>query len=323
MNRWRGLALVGAAGLALLAGCSGGNSDNAGGGGAAVAPAAGAQERAPDSVAVPHDTGSGTSSGGGTKADPPNHASPLVNTRALIRTAELTVAVDDVTGQAQRAIGIAVEAGGDVYSDQRNNAGAAADHSADIIMKVPPGALQQVLADLAKLGTEQGRSSNTQDVTEQVADVDARVTSARASLARLRTLYSRATTIADITALEGQLSQREADLESLEAQQRSLSSQTATATVTAHLRGRAAAKTTPPPPPPTRNGPSGFLSALKAGWHAFAVSIGWLLTVLGAMLPFLVVLALIGLGARWIDRRVRPRVRPAGAPPAPAPADAG
>jgi hypothetical protein len=325
MRAWRGMALAGAAGLALLAGCGGDlNGANAGGGaGKAVAPAAPPQ--ADSAVGTSPNGGSpqngGSSSegsgtdgtGGGTgKASPRSpgaQGSPLVDTRSRIRTAELTVAVKDIPAQAERAVEIVVDAGGEVFSEDRKLDSEPAEHRIEMVVQVPPKELASVLSDLSKLGNEQSRRSSTQDVTEQVVDIEARIGSARASLARVRGLYSRATTISDITAIEAQLSQREADLESLEAQQRSLASQTATATVSAHLRGRAVAKTVPPPPA-TRNGPSGFVSALKAGWHALAVSIGWLLTVLGATLPFVVLLALIGYAAWRVDRRMRPRVHP-------------
>jgi hypothetical protein len=64
---------------------------------------------------------------------------------------------------------------------------------------------------------------------------------------------------------------------------------------------------------PTR--PTGFWSGLKRGWHAFATSVGWVVTVLGALLPFLLLAAALGYGG-WLLRRRWPR-QPA-ATPAPA-----
>ena len=330
MRAWRGWALIGTAGLALLAGCGGGlNTASNGAGANAVAPAApkeadSAAGGGGPAVGSPNGgTGSGsdgsTGTGGG-KASPRSpgaQGSPLVNTRSLIRRAELTVAVKDIPGQAQRAVDIVGEAGGEVFSEDRKLDGEVAVHRIEIVVQVPPKDLESVLTNLARLGTEQSRRSSTQDVTEQVVDIDARVGSARASLARVRALYGRATTIADITSLEAQLSQREADLESLEAQQRSLAAQTVAATITLHLVPNLA-PTTQAPPPPTRNGPSGFASALKAGWHALAVSTSWLLTVLGAVLPFGLLLAALGYLAWRVDRRLRANRPAAPVPPAPA-----
>jgi acetolactate synthase regulatory subunit len=331
MDRRRGTALAtvaaAAAGLALLAGCGSGNSPAGGAGMPASAdgPAEGSAQRAPGpqppagtglQPGAPGASGQDSKQSGGGSAQ----AAPVLRTRALIRTAELTVAVDDVAAQAQRVITIALDAGGDIYADQRDSEGRPNQHTADIVVKVPPDALERVLAAVAKLGTEQARGSTTQDVTGQVADVDSRVASARASLARVRALYLRANSIEEVSALEGQLSQREADLESLQAQQRALTAQTATATVTVRLRGREAPSVVSTAP--SREGPSGFMSALKAGWHAFAVSIGWLLTALGAALPFLVLIGVLAYAGWRANRRFRPRrpmapMGPAAPPPAP------
>ena len=66
---------------------------------------------------------------------------------------------------------------------------------------------------------------------------------------------------------------------------------------------------------------TGFLAGLKAGWAAFTDSVTVLLTVLGALLPFAVVLALVLVPLLlWLRRRglhhpapVQPAVQP---PPA-------
>jgi hypothetical protein len=62
----------------------------------------------------------------------------------------------------------------------------------------------------------------------------------------------------------------------------------------------------------------GFLAGLKSGWNAFIATFSAIATALGAALPFVIVLALIGVPL-WRFRRSR---RPAGTP-APAVATAG
>lgn len=311
MRSWRGAVLVAAAGLALLSGCGGGNSG--GGSNAAALPADGPAKEAaqPPAYSAPGGTDTSSSGTGGGSSTP--QGAPVVNTRALIRTATLTVAVDDVTRQAQRAEQIAADNDGELFSDQRSSGVSADQRTADLVLKVPPNSLGTVLDRLAALGTEEDRHTTTDDVTEQVADVDSRVNSAKSSLARLRALYARAQTVGEIAALEGQITQRESDLESLQARQRVLAAQTAMATLTLHLHGRALA------PVVTNQGthPTGFVSALKAGWHAFAVSVQWVVTVLGAVLPFALLLALLAYAAYRYDRARRARTTPA-ATPAPA-----
>ena len=67
--------------------------------------------------------------------------------------------------------------------------------------------------------------------------------------------------------------------------------------------------TTPKPPV------TGFVGGLQHGWHAFLAAVDGLLTVLGALLPFLVVLGIPLLV--WL--RLRRRRRAAATPALPGP----
>lgn len=307
----RSMKLMGAAvvvGAVLVAGCSksgGGGSSGfersaGGGGGGAVAP----QPATAQYDAKAQDAAGGAAAA---KANPLD----LTDPKALIRTAQLTVSVKDgagVAAQADRAAQIARGAGGDVYADNRSGGD---KPSASMTLKVPPETLNTVLAQLAALGKEESRQLSTRDVTTEVADIDARVTSARESIARLRLLFGKATRIGDIIAIESELAQRQANLESLEAQQRTLAAQTSMATVNLTLTAAA-------PVNHESNDDRGFLGGLAAGWRHFADAAVWTATAVGAALPFLVFAALVAGALLWLRRRVH-RVLPPPAAPAPAP----
>ncbi|HEX6755553.1 MAG TPA: DUF4349 domain-containing protein [Mycobacteriales bacterium] len=301
MVRWGVLATAG--GLLLLAGCTAGGSDSGGGDTASVG-----QAVAPNPAAKPDESArdsSGAPDAGSAATGVPDLP------RALIRTADITVKVDDVGAAARTAQDYARAAGGGVAGD--NRAGTGRDARADLILKVPPAQLDGSLDRLGGLGEEVGRASSTQDVTEDVADVDVRVRSMQASIARVRAILSQATRIGDVVAVEGELSRRTTELESLQARQRALAGQTSLATVTLHLL----AKGSPATPPAER---TGFLGGLRNGWDAFTTAVGWVLTGIGAVLPFLIVLVPLALAALWYARRVR-RTPPAGpVEPARAPA---
>ena len=97
--------------------------------------------------------------------------------------------------------------------------------------------------------------------------------------------------------IESELTQREADLESLEAQQAKLGDLTTLSTITATLLGPqaqlAVVKKT--------EHKSGFVAGLSRGWHTFLASMAWLLTVLGAILPFAIGIASAGLAGTVPD----------------------
>lgn len=295
------VAAVAAGALLALAGCTGADESSGTGGGMA-GPAPGAQDSAGPAgagAADPAARDAGASEARQLKLDQP----------ALIRTAEMTVRVDDVAGRARLAQDYARAAGGTVAGDNRSGAGDKA--RADLVLKVQPGRLDGVLDQFGGLGEEQQRSSSTEDVTEQVADVGSRVATMQASIARVRAILSRATRIGDVVSVEGELSRRVTELESLQARQRALAGQVGLATVTLHLLAREV------PAAARAEDRTGFLGGLQDGWRAFTNTVGWLLTGLGAVLPFLLLLVPALLVARWALLRSR---RPAAPAPAPAPA---
>ncbi|HEY6748043.1 MAG TPA: DUF4349 domain-containing protein [Mycobacteriales bacterium] len=276
-----GLVAVTIALAGTLLGCSSGSDSSGGGGGsadsAAVAPA-------PAAAKPP-----ASAPGARTSTD------SIALQPALIRTAQLTVVVADVTGRATEAASTARAAGGVVAGDDRSGSGA--DAHATLVLKVPPGRMDAVLDQLSRLGTEESRSSSTEDVTEDVADISSRVATMQASIARVRAILARAEKIGDVVSVEGELSRRTTELEALQARQRALAGQVNYATITLQLRARSAAAATPP----AERG--GFLGGLTGGWDAFTATVGALLTGIGAVLPFLLVLVPAALAARWVLRR--------------------
>jgi len=302
---------LGAAGLLALAGvlaaCSG-SSQGSGAAGSAGAPGSGgaaakdagpaaAQDRA-GAVAAPHAAANGSTA---------ESTASITLRPALIRTAELTVVVDDVPAEAAAAGAAARAAGGAVAGDDRSGSGA--DAHATLVLKVPPEKMDAMLDQLGRLGHEQSRSSSTQDVTQDVADVDARVASMQASIARVRAILSRADRIGDVVAVEGELSRRTTDLESLQARQRALAGQVNYATITLQLKASRAAA---PAAPADR---SGFVGGLRNGWHAFTATLGWVLAGLGAILPFLLLAAPVAIA--WALRRRRLTAAPSAPAPRP------
>ncbi|MDN5860644.1 MAG: DUF4349 domain-containing protein [Pseudonocardia sp.] len=281
--------------LGVLAGavsCSSGgaaSSSTAGGAPPLVAPAdSGA---APDRgvAAAPEQAG----------ADQP--AAPLSTERAVVRTAHLGLDTEDLSAAVRTVRGIATTANGFVASERQSGAG-----GATITVRVPAASLDQVIDQVAALGTVTSRRSTTTDVTDQVIDLDARVASQQASVDRIRALLARAESIADITAIESQLAQREGELNSLKNRLAALEGKVALATLTVDIDGPGAV-------PP--NDPPGFLTGIEAGWQSLvriAVLAG---AVVGFVLPYLPVLAAAAAIVWMVRRNARRR--------SPAPAAAG
>ncbi|MFF0466732.1 DUF4349 domain-containing protein [Micromonospora zamorensis] len=221
-----------------------------------------------------------------------------VDQRAIIYTGTMRVQVDDVDAAARETTAIATRAGGFIGGDQRRSADA--DAVAELQLRVPAPKFAGVVEEVAKLGRQQNREINTQDVTEETVDLEARITSQRARVDSARRLLTRATSITDLVSLENELGRREADLASLEAKKRRLADLTALSTITVSLAGPAAKAA-------EEKAETGFLVGLEGGWKAFVASLTVLLTVLGALLPWLVALG-VPLGVLLVVLRRRRKI---------------
>ncbi|SCL18874.1 protein of unknown function [Micromonospora rhizosphaerae] len=295
-GRRRGVPLmaVGLVAVLLAGGCGAGGS-NGGRGTAAEAPAGGAAER---DQAAPGQAGAGA-------------PDLRVDQRSIIYTGTMQVQVDDVERAARDAIATVTAAGGFVGGDQRRSE--AADARAELELRVPAAKFTAVIDELAKLGRQQRREVHTQDVTEETIDLDARITSQRARVENARKLLDRAGSISELVSLEGELAKREADLASLEAKKRRLGDLTTLSTITVTFVGPDASTA-------EEKTEIGFLVGLRGGWEVFLASMTVLLTVLGALLPWLVALGVpLVLLVRVWRRHRRRRTPPAGPAPVGAP----
>lgn len=249
------------------------------GGAAADSAAAGyAPERA---AAAPGDPGQGVPLGG--------------VQRALVRSAELTVEVADPAAGARDVRAAAVAAGGFVAQEQSG------EDSGWMVLRVPAVALDRLVEQVSTFGTVTDRSTAVVDATEEVVDLDARVASQQASVARVRVLLAEATSIGDVVAIESELARREADLDSLTGRLTALRDQVAFSTLTVALRGPAAGVDDDDP------APVGFPEGLGAGWAGLLALGAGTGAVLGFVLPFVPVLAVLA-GIAWlVTRGVRRR----------------
>jgi hypothetical protein len=311
---------AGLLGVLALGACSHGSSGSAGGndsvnGGVAHGDSAAGAPVAAGAVSKPNTAGSAAAGGSARGSLPRGSAADSVRLGGSyeIRTAQLTVAVRgarNVAAKADAAETIVLGVGGEVDSDDRTSGPQA---SASLLLRVPPDALPDTLTKLSGLGAEKSRQTSTTDVTQKVADVHSRVESAQRAIEGFRRLVNRAQKVSEIITLESELNAREADLESLEAQYLALSNQTSMAAITLQLV-TAPKHHAPPPPPAKHHHRGGFLGGLDRGWDAFTAATGWLAVAVGTLLPFLVLLLVVGLAARALWPRLPRRRTPVPTP---------
>ena len=232
--------------------------------------------------------------------------------RQVISRASLTVRADDV-GQALLAAESAATGVGGFVANERTQADkTGTPQTSTIELRVPTRTFDDILGELSRLGKLESSNRSSDDVTSQVIDVNSRVRSARESLARIRLLLGRAQDLGDVIRLESELSSRQSDLESLEARQAYFADQTSLATITLTLLSPAA-----PAAKPTED-KDGFLAGLTSGWHALVAAATAVATVTGAVLPFLVLVMLLGIPLALVIRAARRRRQPVPAETTPA-----
>jgi hypothetical protein len=271
--------------LALLGGCSSLASSVSRG-----ETAVGSGGKVSDSAAAPAQTTE-------TKAGGVLPQTPVIDNQQIIRSATMTVVVPDENQAATRLRAIASAHGGVVTTENVVSGGEKSYYAqSTIVISVPADQLDVALTEIAAIGEVQLRTIESTDVTAKVADVDSRIKTMRESIARMQDLLTRAGSVTEIAQVEAELTTRESDLESLLAQQKALAQRVAQSPVTVTLTRVAVVEPTPVPE-------TGFFAGLKSGWHAFTAFGVGLLTVLGALLPFLALLALIGAPVVWLVRR--------------------
>jgi hypothetical protein len=247
-------------------------------------------------------SGATTSSTGAARA-------PVAVERHVISHGTVSLTSDDVR-EARRDVQRVVDAsGGDITEEQTDTDEDGESVYARLVVRVPAGSFGDAMTALEGVADLRGSDRTSEDVSTQVIDTDVRVRAQEASLQRVEQLLARAQGLKDIIWIESQLTTRQAELDSLKGQQAWLADQTRDSTIVVDI------SRTPDEETPEEDA-SGFLAGFTGGMKALgAVAVG-LATVAGALLPFVAVLALLGVPVWLVVRRSVRRRRPPATPPA-------
>lgn len=288
--------------LALGAGCSGGEDSSTSDSPADVAaggsvndgvPAEAAPERA-DSL---YDASDSNVAQSAAKAPQPDAIE-----RALIKHGNVSLRADDV-GKAQFSAQKVVDAyGGQVTEEKTTTDDEGHPAYTRMVLRIPADHFDDAMEDLKGIAELESANTNEDDVTTKVIDTQSRLKVQKRSIARITTLFDRAQSIRDIMAIEAQLSRRQAVLDSLEKQAAYLANQTTLSTITVSVDQIPEKKTAV-----VADDDSGFVSGLTAGWDSLTTFAVGLATVAGALLPWLIVVAIVGPPVLLLVRSIRRR----------------
>jgi hypothetical protein len=287
----RVLALLAVALLVVTAGCSGaGNAGGADGGEST-------------GLARSGDGGDAAYEQAAATAQPEaerKQESLQVRREAIIRTGRVSMEVGDY-GAAQANLTAAVQRQGGFVSDSSREVDRVNNETyvtGQLTLRVPSENFSAMMSRIESEGTVEASRTSTQDVTDQLVDLEARLNNLRAQRDQLRSLYRQANDTEDVLAVQERLAEVQTEIERLEAQKQSLERRVAYSTITVDMRE---------PRPDRRVAPAawydtpvltaflqsvdGVVVALRALVVAFAYALPYLLVFLGPLV--LLVLAVL------------------------------
>jgi len=299
-----------AAGLLVLAvtlgACSSGDEDggaDASNAGGDVPAAAQAEAEAPADRAD-RDSASYALRDSADVVETADNPSPTDPQQALIKKGNVSLRADDV-GKAQFDVQRVVDAhNGKVTEEKTTTDDSGAPAYTRMVVRVPVAEFDETMAGFKEVESAELESANTSedDVTAKLIDTRTRMEVQRRSIERISVLFDRAQSIRDIMAIEAQLSRRQADLESLQRQAAYLQNQSSQSTIVVSIDQIPAKKAVK-----EKDDDTGFLAGLSAGWGGLKTFAVGLATVVGAVLPWLVVLVVLGIPALLVLRAARRR----------------
>lgn len=125
---------------------------------------------------------------------------------------------------------------------------------AELIIRVPVGSFEEAMSRLEQLGERVSGRSDSEDVTEQIVDIEARLRTMKAQEETYRQLLGQAKTVGQVIEVQDRLSALRADIESLEARSAKLKELSSLSTIHLTLIQR----------------PSSERSSQSAGWASDA-----------------------------------------------------
>lgn len=206
----------------------------------------------------------------------------------IIKTAQVTIEVKDVTASTDALRMLAIQNGG--YLSSSNFQRGYNDRlSATVVLRIPQAAFEKVVEDIKAAGIVKSASMSGEDVTEEYVDLEAQKTSYRNQLAQYNEIMKKAEKVEDVIRVQAQIDQVQTALNRLEGRMRYLNSRIDLSTITVYLQE--------PEPVGGETGHS-FVSAINEGISGFFGMIDALIILFFTLLPVII----LGGIAYWIHR---------------------
>jgi Domain of unknown function (DUF4349) len=154
----------------------------------------------------------------------------------LVKTAELSLRLDSIDKAMVQLRQIVRSQQGDIYNFQDDRLPEnGRNHQATLMLKVPSIALENTLAEIAKLGRVESQGIKSDDVSQQLVDTDARLKNLRQQEDLTRKIMDRSGSVKDILTVSKELAAIRDQIERLDATVKNLRQQVAYSTINLRL----------------------------------------------------------------------------------------
>jgi len=214
-------------------------------------------------ISTPSQSGSGTSG---------------IDTK-IIKTAYLTIEVNDVPGSIESLKNLAAQKGGYLSSTniQKNYNNRL---SGSVIVRVPAAEFENILIGVKAIGTVKSVSTQGQDVTEEYVDLQAQKISYQNQLAQYNEIMKKAVKVDDVITVQQQIDRVQTELNRLEGRLKYFDSRIDFSTITVNLQE--------PEPVGGETGHT-FVSTINEGIAGFFGMIDAMIIILFTLLPLIIV----------------------------------
>ncbi|MGA7797594.1 MAG: DUF4349 domain-containing protein [Methanoregula sp.] len=212
----------------------------------------------------------------------------------IIRTADISLEVSNVTGAAAAVEAIGTSAGGYVST---TNIGTdyTGQPTGTVVLRIPADQFDSTLSGVKAIGTVTSISTQGQDVTAEYVDVQARITSYQNQIAQYNAIMKNATDVEDVLAIQQQIDTVQTSLDQVTGQMKYLNSQVDYATITVSLQE---------PAPVGGTQGHDFVTAINEGIAGFFGVIDAIIVVIISIIPLLIIAGVAYAGYRfWKGRR--------------------
>ncbi len=177
----------------------------------------------------------------------------------LVKRAELSVEVEDMDEAIQQTMAIARSLGGDVLTLQNQMpSNETITHSAFVELRVPQNQLDDILDQLAELGTVERQTLSAEDVSAQLVDFEARLRNLRKAEEMTLGIMERSGEIGEVLQVSQELRNIRASIEQIDGQLSALKTRVSYSTISLNLTRPGAAT-------PSQ---TGIVSQLGNSWKA-------------------------------------------------------